>query len=1087
MNKKLFLGMFAAAGMLFATSCSNDELDPVQSSSDQAQVTFSLGLEGGMATRAISDGTGAKKLVYAVYKLDAQNNPVLQPVVGSDANSQFVDGEAFDNGLTETVSVTLAKGQTYQIAFWAQDGDCKAYNTADLTSVKVSYKAENSTDNAANNDELRDAFFKTVQFTVEGDKVIDNIFLKRVFAQINVGVYKSDWEAAVKSGIEIEKSSVVIKNAATSINLLTGEVGDERTDVVVSYSAKKIPAEDLKVDLNNDGDFNDKDEMYKWLSMSYILVADRNADSGNGVLGDERSALESLTYTFVPKSGNNITIDNGLNNIPVQRNWRTNILGKILTGDIQFNITIDPGYIGDYNSQEILEEVLKNGGEVTLFSDATLSDSFTIPAGKEVKINLNGNTLNVNSEVSINGNIDINNGNVNIDVAGEGDLKPAFLAQNGSTVSIDGVDMKVADKSAGVYVPSSNVAATINISNTAMDIDGQGHGVSATQGAKDLTINVAESTLKGTYAFYLMNTNSKVTIDEKSEIKDFWVMGGNIDVIYTGEKPEIKTDGLAVTINYFTSKAEFDLNKVFEEGGNIKLESDITISTPVTVAAGKEVTLDLNGKTITSSFAKGEGATINNNGTLKIIGGTVNSSANNGDAAINNSGTLVLDDVKINGAPLVDGGYSAYAVISSGKLTIEDGTQISAERGCVKLSGAGETIINGGTFTNVDIYPRNLTSHVVDVEDGGSNKLTINGGTFSHLHAATSGGVVICNRTTGTVFVNGGNFSGGNYYGNNNLSDYGYGGTFEVTGGTYTAKPADKYLKAGYKSIEKDGKYVIVPESVKAVVSSSSDLSSAIAAGNGSVILSADIEYSTDINNDASINLNGKTFEATNTINLVDNADLTMTGGKYVVNGTYGHIDVRPNSADGSVLVYENVDFSFNKLNPTNGPSTNRLGSVVEVCATATDAKTVIKFKNCTFDNAQVLFEGMSGKTGIFEAEFENCTFNALTSSAPIYVQNYVKGTISLIDCIFNLECTSSTASAVSVSSSSSTNVTVTAVNNTLNAVAATPYTFDASKGETQVHNIKVNGTPANIKFISAYSSNTTVNETNTTKTGIAQ
>ena len=254
------------------------------------------------------------------------------------------------------------------------------------------------------------------------------------------------------------------------------------------------------------------------------------------------------------------------------------------------------------------------------------------------------------------------------------------------------------------------------------------------------------------------------------------------------------------------------------------------------------------------------------------------------------------------------------------------------------------------------------------------------------------------------------------------------------------------------------------------------------AVGNGNF---RRIGHATAIKNDASINLNGKTFEATNTINLVDNADLTMTGGKYVVNGTYGHIDVRPNSADGSVLVYENVDFSFNKLNNTNGPSTNRLGTVVEVCATATDAKTVIKFKNCTFDNAQILFEGLSGTTGIFEAEFENCTFNALTSSAPIYVQNYVKGTITLKGCIFNLECTSSTASAVSVSSSTSTSVSVNAEDNTLNAVAATPYTYDPSKGETSVHNVKVNGTPASIKFISAYS-NTTVNETNTTKLGIA-
>ena len=65
MNKKLFLGMFAAAGMLLATSCSNDELDVVQSG-NEAQVTFSLAAEGGIATRAISDGKSADVLVYAI-------------------------------------------------------------------------------------------------------------------------------------------------------------------------------------------------------------------------------------------------------------------------------------------------------------------------------------------------------------------------------------------------------------------------------------------------------------------------------------------------------------------------------------------------------------------------------------------------------------------------------------------------------------------------------------------------------------------------------------------------------------------------------------------------------------------------------------------------------------------------------------------------------------------------------------------------------------------------------------------------------------------------------------------------------------
>lgn len=56
MKKHLFFGMFAAVGMTLATSCTNDE--NVIPSSNEAQVTFSLGLESGINTRAISDGTG---------------------------------------------------------------------------------------------------------------------------------------------------------------------------------------------------------------------------------------------------------------------------------------------------------------------------------------------------------------------------------------------------------------------------------------------------------------------------------------------------------------------------------------------------------------------------------------------------------------------------------------------------------------------------------------------------------------------------------------------------------------------------------------------------------------------------------------------------------------------------------------------------------------------------------------------------------------------------------------------------------------------------------------------------------------------
>lgn len=348
MNKKLFLGMFAAAGMLFATSCSNDELDVVQSG-NEAQVTFSLAAEGGIATRAISDGTGAKKLVYAVYNASGE---LIETIANTDVNGQIVDNSAFDNGLTENVTITLAKGQQYTVAFWAQNPNCTAYTTTDLKNVTIDYAG-------LNNDETRDAFFKAETFTVTGNTEID-VVLKRPFAQINVGVYQTDWDAAKASGIEIEKSKVTIENAATSINLLTGEVGGEQT---VEYGFDIIPAqfatpETLDVDLDKDG----TKENYVYLSMSYILANDETT-------GYAKTALEDLDFTFAPISGNNINFSEGLSAVPVQRNWRTNIIGKILTGDVTFNITIDPIYDGEYNNGEA-QPVNINGVYYATIQDA---------------------------------------------------------------------------------------------------------------------------------------------------------------------------------------------------------------------------------------------------------------------------------------------------------------------------------------------------------------------------------------------------------------------------------------------------------------------------------------------------------------------------------------------------------------------------------------------------------------------------------------------------------------------------------------------------------------------------------------------
>ena len=438
MNKKLFLGMFAAAGMLFATSCSNDELDAVQSG-NEAQVSFSLGLEGGIATRAISDGKSADVLVYAVFDKDGKRLSNIQAVTKTDVT------------FPTTESITLAKGQTYKVAFWAQDEDCKAYTVdTDKMSVAVNYAND---ENKVNNDETRDAFFKTVEFTVTGSTSID-VELKRPFAQINVGVTKADWDAAVASGITVAKSSVVIEKAATELNLLDGTVSGETE---VSYELANIPSEPAILQVDTDGDGTKED--YKWLSMSYILPS-------AAPTGYEKAALENVAFVFA-SNGEPIEFNQGLNNVPVQRNWRTNIVGKILTGDITFNIVIDEEFeddhnvklpyatIGDvvYESFAKAMEAVQDGETIKLEGETTLDgvadgNLFTIK-DKSITIDLNGyGFVATVPDVTKNSSIFYVAKNSGLTIEGEGNVKvttnkapnvlAAFINNDGGTVNLKG-------------------------------------------------------------------------------------------------------------------------------------------------------------------------------------------------------------------------------------------------------------------------------------------------------------------------------------------------------------------------------------------------------------------------------------------------------------------------------------------------------------------------------------------------------------------------------------------------------------------------------------------------------------------------
>ncbi len=953
--KKILLTMLGVAGILCSTSCSDEEIVSNLEGDAVAEFTVELS-DGNDASRAISDGLSVNELYYEVYSV---KDGVATLMSNLDA---MVDMNVVNGVNTATVRLALVKGQAYDVVFWAQTPG--AYDATDLQNITVAPTTANN--------EAKDAFTAVYRTDKVTGPIKETIVLTRPFAQVNFGTL--DVEAAKKAGITFSESQIVVSNAASTYNALTEQAAATGSELTFGFAnVPDMEKEALVV----------SGTTYEYLATAYVLVP-----------GDDTQKLSDLKMEI--ETGLNEIITLSVPNAPVQRNYRTNVLGNLLTNTADFNIVVDPIYNGDYNPIDMLNKVLTEGGEFKLFSDIVLTEPITIPAGVDAKIDLNECTMTVNSSNRVEGSLTLSNGNLDIDVAGEGDLKLAFTARNGSTVSLDGVNVSVADKSAAVYVPNSSVEATINISNTTMTIDGEGHGVTAPEGAKNLAINVEESTLTGKYAFYLMNTNSVVTIDNKSSVKDFWVMGGNVTVVYEGNKPEIKTDGLAVNITYY-NEGEYALMEAIKEGGEVTLTEDVTLTAPLNVA--NNLVLNLNGKTITGDFSdKDNDVVIENAGTLKLVGGTIKNTAENGAAVINNSGTLVLEGVKIEGAPIGATGYPAYAVYTSGSVVVENGTVISSDRGAINMSNGADVTINGGNIFVTDaLGTRVLTAHVIYAY-GKNSKLTINDGNFAlnYVAAGGTGASVIC-PAGAAIDVYGGNFSYAGTVGQSAVfQNYmGYGAPVNVYGGTYSDSSVKKNVAEGYVAIQNtDGTYT-VKKGTAANDAASLETALSNATPGSTIVLSGTADYGTvEVGELKDVTIEG---DENSTVRFVTSAD------SKIENVTVKNVDfgfVTGAGQTGGAFVVINKDAQIDNL-------------VIENCAIVGDGKknsygiygqnpnASIVVRKCSFSNMGYPIQAIAAG-GYESLTVEGCTFDNIISWAIMPQYGSYSGDLTVTGCKFN-------------------------------------------------------------------------------------
>lgn len=475
--------LFLVLGVIVAfASCRKDDL---LGGENGKEVTVSLKAQLPGTTdelsRATTTGDGTKVTRY-----------IMEVYTGGELYSRMVQADP-------NFELRLVTSQTYDFLFWADCGkgngnmDDNHYNTISLTAVEM-------TGDYNGNDDTRDAFCgKLLSQTVTAAYTPETVTLKRPFGQLNV-------KTTDLGDINLDKlkpSNVFISfgtQLCTKLNVLDGSVSGEKT---IQYSENANV-----IDANGN------------LSVDYVFAP------------ETEKFLIDFTMKFF-KGSNEITTNDNFKSIPIQRNYQTNVTGKLLTKQGNISVEVKPAFDGT-NDHEI-----KEVASVTALNSALSSKSTS--GNKPVAVSVTGQVTSEDATVEVPSALTVDNTPV-ISMS-----FPAGVADDATLTIKEGSEANYAGE-VHVSIPTTDAKnIVINMPNATVYLNGKK--------VESVTAETGENTF---------------VVGVGTEITTLTVKKGNVNVY--GKVGEIKKDG---------ENNENTIVNIFPGGSVDKVEEGITVKTIV--------------------------------------------------------------------------------------------------------------------------------------------------------------------------------------------------------------------------------------------------------------------------------------------------------------------------------------------------------------------------------------------------------------------------------------------------------------------------------------------------------------------------